>query len=66
MSRSLTPKNDERSAATSETRSVGIVDGAQDGQRLVHLLAVEEGLAALHREAQARRLQRLLEVAAPA
>ena len=47
MSRSLTPKNDERSAATSAMRSRRVVDRAQHGERLVDLLAVEEGLAAL-------------------
>ena len=38
-----------------------VVDRAQHRERLVHLLAVEEGLAALDREAQPRRLERLLE-----
>ena len=61
MSRSLTPRNDERRAPTQRDPVRRVVHRAQDGQDLVHLLAVEERLAALHREAQARGLERLLE-----
>ena len=52
MSRSLTPKKEERSAATSAIRSLRVVDRAQHRERLVDLLAVEERLAALDGEAQ--------------
>ena len=55
MSRSLTPKNDERSAATSATRSDGSSIARSTASDLVHLLAVEERLAAFDREAQRRR-----------
>ena len=56
---------EERGAQRGHQRhAVGrIVHRAQHGQRLVHLLAVEERLAALHGEAQAGGLQRVLEVA---
>ena len=39
----------------------GVVDRAEDRERLVDLLAVEEGLAALHGEAERDGLERLLE-----
>ena len=41
----------------------GIVDGAEHGEGLVDLLAVEERLASFDHEAQPGRLQRLLEMA---
>ena len=61
MSRSLTPQKRRAQGGHQGDAVGGIVQRAQDGQDLVHLLAVEEGLAALDGEAQARRLQRLLE-----